>query len=107
MAALLELETPPTAIFIANLNQALGALAAVRARGLDVPGSLSLVCHDDDPLFSFLDVPLTAVDMPLYELGEAAVDALLAQIAGSPAADVEIDSAPVIVDRGSTGRVLQ
>ena len=71
----------PTAVFIANISQALGAVAAVRESGLGVPGDLSLVCHDDDPVCDYLDAPLTAIRMPLHELGSAAVDALLEQVA--------------------------
>ena len=96
--------TPPTAVFIANINQAFGALAAVRERGLG-PSGVSLVCHDDDPVFAFLDAPLTAMRMPLDELGLRAVDALVEQIAGVPPGDVEIETAPSLVLRRSTGPV--
>ena len=103
MQALLQVDPTPTAVFIANINQAFGALAAVRERGLSVPADLSLVCHDDDPVFAFLDAPLTAVRMPLHELGLRAVDALIEQIGGAPPRDIEIESAPSLVLRRSTG----
>ena len=61
------------------------------------------MCHDDDPVFAFLDVPLTAVRMPLHELGLRAVDALIEQIGGAPPRDIEIESAPSLVLRRSTG----
>lgn len=93
----------PTAVFIANISQALGAVAAIRETGLGVPGDVSLVCHDDDPVCEYLDAPLTAIDMPLHELGSGAVDALLAQIAGGAPQDVVIETAPKIVLRRSTG----
>jgi DNA-binding LacI/PurR family transcriptional regulator len=105
MRELLGVASRPTAVFIANINQAFGALAAVREQGLDVPGELSLVCHDDDPVFAFLDAPLTAIRMPLHELGACAVDALVEQIGGEPPRDIEIPTAPELVLRSSTGRV--
>ena len=67
-----------------------------------VPEELSLLSHDDDPLCEFLDAPLTAIRMPLHELGSTAVDALLEQIAGGPPRDVESPIAPELVLRGST-----
>lgn len=103
MLALLAHEPAPTAIYIANLNQAFGAVAAVRESGRRVPEELSLVCHDDDPVCAFLDAPLTAVRMPLQELGSAAVDALLEQIGGAQGQDIVIETAPELVLRSTTG----
>jgi LacI family transcriptional regulator len=102
MRRLLAHSPPPTAVFIANVNQAVGALAAVREEQLRPPDELSLICHDDDPVCEFLDVPLTAIDMPLYALGAAAVDALIEQIQGAAPRDVVVDTAPRLVLRGST-----
>jgi DNA-binding LacI/PurR family transcriptional regulator len=105
MQALLAHEPTPTAVYIANINQALGAVAAVRESGLRVPAQLSLVSHDDDPVCAFLDAPLTAVRMPLDELGASAVDALIEQIGGAPGRDIVVETAPELVLRRSTGRL--
>jgi DNA-binding LacI/PurR family transcriptional regulator len=104
MSALLAHEPAPTAVYIANINQALGAFAAVREKAVDVPAQLSLVSHDDDPVCDFLDAPLTAVRMPLHELGSSAVDALIEQIGGAPARDRVVEIPPELVLRRSTGR---
>jgi DNA-binding LacI/PurR family transcriptional regulator len=103
MLALLAHEPAPTAVYIANINQALGAVAAVRKSGLSVPAQLSLVCHDDDPVCDFLDAPLSAVRMPLQELGSSAVDALIDQIGGAPGRDIVVETPPELVLRLSTG----
>ena len=103
MLALLAHEPAPTAVYIANINQALGAVAAVRTSGLGVPAQLSLVCHDDDPVCDFLDPPLSAVRMPLQELGSSAVDALIDQIGGAPGRDIVVETPPELVLRLSTG----
>jgi LacI family transcriptional regulator len=103
MLALLAHEPAPTAVYIANINQALGAVAAVRTSGLGVPAQLSLVCHDDDPVCDFLDAPLSAVRMPLQELGASAVDALIDQIGGAPGRDIVVETPPELVLRLSTG----
>ena len=103
MRALLERPGAPTGVFIANLSQALGALAAVRDLGLSVPGELSIVCHDDDPVCEFLDPPLSAIRMPLHELGASAVDMLIEQIEGGPPRDLVVATAPELLARASTG----
>jgi LacI family transcriptional regulator len=77
-----------------------------------VPGQLSVIAAADMPLAAYLVPPLTAVAMPLFELGAAAVDALIAQIeeappTGAPPATLPgslvIDTKPRLVARGSTG----
>ncbi|TML89820.1 MAG: LacI family transcriptional regulator [Actinobacteria bacterium] len=94
----------PTAVFVANISQAVGALAALREAGLRVPEDISVLCHDDDPICEFLDPPLTAIEMPLVELGVAGVDALIGQIEGEPARDVVLETPPAIVERRSTAQ---
>jgi DNA-binding LacI/PurR family transcriptional regulator len=103
MQELLAPASAPTAVYVANVNQALGAVAAVRAAGVRVPEELSLLCHDDDPVCEYLDPPLTAIRMPLHQLGSTAVDVLLEQVDGGAARDVEVRTAPELVRRRSTG----
>jgi DNA-binding LacI/PurR family transcriptional regulator len=91
-----------TALYVANFNQAIGALAGARAGGVRIPADLSLLSHDDDPLAEYLEVPLTAVEMPLGRLGAVAVDALIDQIEGQTPQDRLLEEEPRIVDRGST-----
>jgi DNA-binding LacI/PurR family transcriptional regulator len=47
-------------------------------------------------------VPLTAIKMPLGELGAAAIDELARQIDGEPARDHEVTTEPLLVVREST-----
>ena len=62
-----------------------------------------MIAADDDPVFDFLEPPQTALRRDHAELGAAAVDALLEQMAGAPAHDVELASAPALIERASTG----
>ena len=70
----------PPGSFVSNINQAVGALAAARRQGVAVPDDVSVVGYDDDPLTEYLDVPLTAIRMPLWELGATAVDLVIEQL---------------------------
>ena len=102
MGRLLQSRARPPGVYVSNLNQAIGALARVRRSGLRVPHDLSLIGYDDDPLTDFLEVPLTAIRMPLRELGATAIDELARQIDGEPARDHEVTTAPLLVVRAST-----
>jgi DNA-binding LacI/PurR family transcriptional regulator len=99
---LLAGQQAPTAILVTNFNQVFGALAAIRARSLEIPRDVSVIAADDDPVFDFLQPPQTAFRRDHAELGVAAVDALLEQMAGAPARDVELSSPPALIERGST-----
>src|SRR5206468_940547 len=101
---LLAGDRPPTGVFVSNINQAIGALAGARAAGRAVPGEISVIGYDDDEVADYLDPPLTAIRMPLHELGEAAVDALLEQLEGGGPRDIEVRTPPALVPRASTGR---
>ena len=61
-----------TAIFAQSDLLALGAIAALRARGLRVPEDVSVVGFDDIPVSSVFDPPLTTVRQPMREVGELA-----------------------------------
>ncbi|MFI6391164.1 LacI family DNA-binding transcriptional regulator [Nonomuraea sp. NPDC050547] len=62
-----------TAIFAANDNVAAGAMQALEAAGLTVPGDMSVVGYDDVPLAQELRPRLTTVRIPLEEMGRQAV----------------------------------
>jgi LacI family transcriptional regulator len=79
---LLSLENPPTAIFAANDVSAMGALAAIRKAGLRSPEDISVVGFDDIPLAGQLHPGLTTVRQPLSQMARAAVNVMLAMIAG-------------------------
>lgn len=74
---LLQLADPPTAIFAANNFIALGAIRALRNRGLEVPRDMSLVCYDDLSAASVIDPFLTVAAQPAYEFGYKGIELLI------------------------------
>jgi LacI family transcriptional regulator len=76
-AQILLSKKPPTAIFAANDQMALGALNAALTAGLDVPGDLTVVGFGDTSAAQRARPALTAVGMPRHELGVAAMEAIL------------------------------
>jgi LacI family transcriptional regulator len=101
---LLALPRPPTAIFAANDDMALGALTAAQRLGIAVPADLAIVGFDDSRAATLVWPELTTVRQPLAEMAMAAVDLLLSGAArldaGQPA-PVRVLPHEVIV-RGST-----
>jgi LacI family transcriptional regulator len=101
-ADLLARPRRPPALFVANIQAAIGVLAAIRRSGLSVPADVSVASLHDSPLALYLDPPLTTVRMPLGAMGRQAVDALVGEIEGQPAAPRRIDDPPVLLRRAST-----
>jgi LacI family transcriptional regulator, galactose operon repressor len=95
----------PTAIGVGSIDQVFGVLAALREARIAVPRDVSLVSFDEDDYLAYLEVPVTAVCMPLAELGAAAVDALITRIDGDDGSDVLIREPMALVSRGSVGPV--
>ncbi|MFF8771248.1 LacI family DNA-binding transcriptional regulator [Kitasatospora sp. NPDC015120] len=92
-----------TAIVCGSDMMALGAIRAVRQRGLAVPQDVSVVGFDDSPLIAFTEPPLTTVRQPVEAMATAAVDALLEEVGGNAAQRGEFMFRPELVMRGSTG----
>lgn len=96
---LLGRDQPPTAIFCATDLMALGALAAARDMGVNVPGDVSVVGFGDIPAALDTYPTLTTVRTNLYEAGRRAV-----AVALSSSVDVRVDKVPCqLINRGSTG----
>ncbi|MFV9426565.1 LacI family DNA-binding transcriptional regulator [Microbacterium sp. S1037] len=96
-------EERPTAVVVANVNAAYGALAAARRLGLSVPEDLSVVAIHDAWTAEHTWPPLTTVRMPLREVGATALRAVVENLASGARADVVVtDPAPNLVERAST-----
>jgi LacI family transcriptional regulator len=82
MLRLLAVREPPTAVFTVNNLVALGAIEAVRAAGLEVPGDVALVCFDDIEYASRLYPFLTVLEQPAATFGTLGTQLLLDRVAG-------------------------
>jgi len=91
-----------TALVCGSDLMALGAVRALRGRGLAVPGEVSVIGSDDSPLMAFTDPPLTTIRQAVPAMGAAAVQALLDEISGVSAIRGEYLFRPELVVRGST-----
>lgn len=99
---LLSLADPPTAIFAANDLSAFGAIAAIHESGLRVPDDISVVGFDDIPTAAQFYPALTTVRQPIHQIGRAAVNTLLARIAGIEPASPQVILPTELILRAST-----
>ncbi|MBE7218735.1 MAG: LacI family DNA-binding transcriptional regulator [Caulobacteraceae bacterium] len=99
---LLSLAEPPTAIFAANDDMALGVLSVAARRGVAVPDELSVAGFDDSPVSRVVWPQLTTIRQPNVELAAAAVD-LVAGPDPLAAGEDDRSLAYTLLVRGSTG----
>lgn len=90
-----------TAVFVGNDQMALGLLHGLHARGIRVPGDLSLVGFDDIPESRHFLPPLTTVRQDFWALGRLSLTLLLEGRREPTAARREL-IAPELVVREST-----
>lgn len=96
-----------TALFVANNLMTLGALDAIRERGLKIPDDISIIGFDDMPWANLLQPPLTAIAQPTYELGQRAAELLLGRLKerDKPVTHEHLETRLIV--RGSTSQPRQ
>lgn len=77
---LLDLPKPPSAIFVLNNLMTIGALRAIRERGLRCPEDISIVGYDDFEWMALFDPPVTTVAQQPYRMGYQAAEVLIRRI---------------------------
>jgi LacI family transcriptional regulator len=87
---LLELDIPPTAIFAANDQTAMGVYRVAREKGVRIPEDLSVVGFDNLRESSLLTPPLTTVDQFLFNMGQFSVEMLM-KLINSESLDVHLN----------------
>jgi LacI family transcriptional regulator len=100
--ALLDLPSPPTAVFAVSDECAIAAMQVARARGLCIPEDLSVVGFDDTEIATMTSPRLTTVRQPLREMGMVALRTALRLASGEKIESHHIELATELVIRESS-----
>jgi DNA-binding LacI/PurR family transcriptional regulator len=65
---LMDLPAPPDALVVSSDRASLGCLKALRDLKIKVPRDISVVAMDGTPETAFAHPPLTAVEIPWYDM---------------------------------------
>ena len=99
---LLNLPDPPTAIMATNDLMALGAMAAIQARGFEVGVDIAVTGFDDIPLAENSHPPLTTVRQPIHHIGELVCRMLIRLIQEEPLEHEQVLLQPTLIVRASS-----
>lgn len=102
--SLLAAPNAPTALFVTSDVLAFGALAAIHARGLAIPGDVAVVGFDDNPLAQFATPPLTTMRVSFEDMGRRAGKMLLDRIFDNVEPGREVLLAAELIIRASSVR---
>ncbi len=100
---LLERSDPPAAIYAIQDMLAIGAMQAIKERGLRVGADIAVAGYNDLPLAAIVDPPLTTVTAPVRQLGVEAMRILQRLIAGEEVKPKRIQLDTHLVIRSSCG----
>ena len=99
---LMRAPNPPTALFCANDNSALGAMKRLADLELKVPDDVSIVGFDDIDTAASADPPLTTIRQPRFEIGATAMGMLIDILENRPLAETGVVLATEMIVRQST-----
>ena len=69
---LLAMKKGPDAIFTISDRMAIGAMLAIKEKGLRMPQDIGLVGFNNEPVVSLVSPAISSVDQPAFELGKMA-----------------------------------
>ncbi len=64
-------------MFAINDSLAIGAYKALVESGARIPEDVAIIGYNDDEMDQYLDVPLTTISQPKYEMGKKSMELLL------------------------------
>ena len=102
MLELLDLSSPPTAVFVCSDRMALGVYRALVERGLRIPYDVSVVGFDDLPESRWTAPALTTVRQPLAEMAATAMRMLVRMMDGERPEGTRTELSTRLVQRAST-----
>jgi LacI family transcriptional regulator len=101
---LLSMKQRPDAIFTISDRMAIGAMLAIKEKGLKMPKDIGLVGFNNEPVVNLVTPRISSVDQPAFELGKTAAKLFIERMHNENMDDVEIVLKPKLVVRESSLR---
>lgn len=103
---LLNMKKRPDAIFTISDRMAIGAMLAIKEKGLNMPNDIGLVGFNNEPVVSLVSPSISSVDQPAFELGKLAAKLFIETVhQDKDMSDVEEVLKPKLMIRESSLRI--
>lgn len=103
---LMNVEEPPTALFVGNDEMAIGAIRALATRGLAVPEHCSLVGFDDIKFGASYNPAITTVRVPRFEIGRQSMTVMIEGLTEGRVERVDVRLPTELVIRETTKHLV-
>lgn len=104
---LLSMKKRPDAIFTISDRMAIGAMLAIKEKGLRMPHDIGLVGFNNEPVTSLVTPGISSVDQPAFELGKIAAKLFIEKMhRDTDMSQVEEVLKPKLMIRESSLRIL-
>lgn len=77
---LLSMKKKPDAIFTISDRMAIGAMLAIKGKGLSMPADIGLVGFNNEPVTSLVTPRISSIDQPAFELGKIAAKLFIERV---------------------------
>jgi LacI family transcriptional regulator len=94
----------PDGIFAVSDRMAIGAMLAIREKGLTMPNDIALVGFNNEPLTDLLVPSISSIDQPAFRMGKTAATLLLNRLTGHHCTFEDIRIEPRLIVRESSLR---
>ena len=104
---LLAMKKRPDAIFTISDRMAIGAMLAIKKKGLNMPQDIGLVGFNDEPILSLMSPSISSVEQPSFELGKVTAKLFIeAMHNNGDMNDVEKILKPKLLVRESSQKII-
>ena len=83
----------PDAIFTISDRMAIGAMLAIKEKGLQMPNDIGLVGFNNEPVTKLVTPSISSVDQPAFEIGKAAAKVFIEMMNS----DVDMTSREIVL----------
>ncbi len=104
---LLAMKKRPDAIFTISDRMAIGAMLAIKQKGLKMPQDIGLVGFNNEPVVGLVTPGISSVEMPCFEIGKVAAKLFIETMYhNEDMSNVEKILKPKLIIRESSQRIL-
>jgi len=86
---LMQQSPAPTALLCATDSMAIGALSALKERGLTAGRDIAVIGHDNLPAAAFTDPPLSTMEIAAPDVGRQLAEMLIARLGGRDSREMQ------------------
>ena len=104
MEKVFKLKERPNAIFAVNDRRAVGAMIAIKRKGLSVGKDIGVIGFTNDPISTIIEPSLSTIEEPAFEIGKQSCYLLIKHIKNSNFTPKEVVLSGNLIERDSTRR---